>query len=87
MIRNEAKVCILAIFVTIKMQHVLAGVWFVRIARMLLPLAFPDARHVDLVPAEHVKLIIIEHTGSVVQDIRKILCHWSKKEKKRHNIC
>lgn len=49
---------------------------------MLLPLAFPDARHVHLVPAEHVKLIIIEHTGSVVQKIRKILCHWSKKEKK-----
>lgn len=47
---------------------------------MLLPLAFPDARHVHLVPAEHVELIIIEHTGSVVQDIRKILCHWSKKK-------
>lgn len=44
------------------MEHVLAGVWLVRIPWMLSPLAFPDARHVHLVPAEDVKLIIIKHT-------------------------
>lgn len=54
----------------------LAGVWCVSIAWMLSPLPFPDARHVHLVPAEHVKLIIVKHTGSVVQDIRKFLFHW-----------
>lgn len=63
------------------MLYALAGVCFARIARMLSPLAFPDARHVHLVPAEHVKLIIIKHTGSVVQDISKILRHWSENTK------
>lgn len=57
----------------------LAGAWLVGIPWMLLPLAFPDARHVHLVPAEHVKLVIIKHTGSVVQDIRKFLGHWPEK--------
>lgn len=59
----------------------LAGVWLVKIPRMLLPFALPDARHVHLVPAKHVKLIIIKRTGSVVEDIRKFLCHWSEKKK------
>lgn len=65
-------------FIKIRKEHMLAGVWLVRNPGMLLPLAFPDARHVYLVPAEYVKLIIIKHTGSVVQDFREVLCRWSK---------
>lgn len=79
---NKAKVCIFAVYIKITTEHLPAGVWLVKIPWTLLPLAFPDARHVHLVPAEHVKLIIIKHTGSVVQHIRKFLCHWSERKKK-----
>lgn len=45
------------------------------------PPALPDAGHVHLVSAEDVKLIVIKHIGSAVQNIWKLLLHWPERTK------
>ncbi len=50
-----------------------------RVSHVSLLPALPDAGHVHLVPAEDVKLIIIKHVGSVVQNIWKLLLHWPER--------
>ncbi|TNN58190.1 hypothetical protein EYF80_031623 [Liparis tanakae] len=40
------------------------------------PPALPDARHVHLLTAEHVKLIVVKHVGPDVQNIWNLLLHW-----------
>lgn len=44
-----------------------------RASSVFSPPALPDAGHVHLVPPEDVKLVIIEHIGSAVQNLWEFL--------------